>query len=304
MSTPFKSILENVNVNDYNCIHAYTLFTDGNCAYELNKKYHIPYVVAVRATDIYFYKYRINLRKRGLKILRNASKIFFLSEVTKNIFINKYVPKKYRFEILSKIKIIPNGIDDFWLNNCYKDKKCQLFNSKNINIITVSQIIKRKNIPKLQTAIKFMIKDGWNVKLNLIGKDVNKKLTKKIIKDRNTTYYNHMKKEELIKFYRENDFFVLPSKGETFGLVYAEAMSQGLPVIYSKNEGFDGQFKDGIVGYAIDARSPKDITNKIYKIINNYKTTSKNCLENVNRFNWEEICIEYKNVYLEVINKS
>ena len=29
----------------------------------------------------------------------------------------------------------------------------------------------------------------------------------------------------------------MPSKHETFGLVYAEAMTQGLPVIYTKNEG-------------------------------------------------------------------
>lgn len=40
----------------------------------------------------------------------------------------------------------------------------------------------------------------------------------------------------------------MPSHKETFGLVYAEAMSQGLPIIYTKNQGFDGQFPDGYVG--------------------------------------------------------
>ena len=40
--------------------------------------------------------------------------------------------------------------------------------------------------------------------------------------------------------------FCLPSHAETFGLVYVEAMSQGLPIIY-EGQGFDKQFQDGEV---------------------------------------------------------
>ena len=47
----------------------------------------------------------------------------------------------------------------------------------------------------------------------------------------------------------------MTSLGESFGLTYAEAMSQGVPVIYSKGQGFDGQFKEGVVGYHVDPLS-------------------------------------------------
>ena len=43
--------------------------------------------------------------------------------------------------------------------------------------------------------------------------------------------------------YRENDIYVMPSIIETFGLVYAEAMSQGLPVIYTRGQGLIDNLK-------------------------------------------------------------
>ena len=60
-------------------------------------------------------------------------------------------------------------------------------------------------------------------------------------------------KEELIKLYRDSHIFTMPSITESFGLVYAEAMTQALPVVYTKGQGFDGQFPDGEVGYSVEA---------------------------------------------------
>ena len=77
-----NTLENNYNIEDFDVIHAYTLFTDGNAAYEMHKKYNIPYVVSIRSTDFEFFKYRPYLRKRGINILNDASKIFFLSEVS------------------------------------------------------------------------------------------------------------------------------------------------------------------------------------------------------------------------------
>ena len=44
----------------------------------------------------------------------------------------------------------------------------------------------------------------------------------------------------LKSYYERSDFFTMPSKAETFGLVYIEALLQGLPVMYTQNEGIDG----------------------------------------------------------------
>ena len=86
-----RAIQRSYDISDFSCIHAYTLFTDGNAAYCLSKKYNRPYVVAIRATDLLFFNYRPYLRWRGIKILKRASAIFFLSETTKQVFFQSYI---------------------------------------------------------------------------------------------------------------------------------------------------------------------------------------------------------------------
>ena len=77
------SIEKKIDVKSFDCIHAYTLFTDGNAAMKLAKKYKKPFVVAVRNTDVNdFFAKLFYLRGRGVKILREAKKIFFLSDLT------------------------------------------------------------------------------------------------------------------------------------------------------------------------------------------------------------------------------
>ena len=109
-----------------------------------------------------------------------------------------------------------------------------------------------------------------------------------------------MHKEQLLQLYRKYDIFVMPSKAETFGLVYAEAISQGMPVIYTKDQGFDGQFKDGEVGFAVKYDNVPEIVQRIVYIYDNLAVFSKRCSEYANKFSWKRICLEYKKIYLEV----
>ncbi|GAF71811.1 unnamed protein product, partial [marine sediment metagenome] len=98
--------------------------------------------------------------------------------------------------------------------------------------------------------------------------------------------------------YRESDIFIMPSQKETFGLVYGEAMSQGLPIIYSKGQGIDGYFKEGKVGYSVNPNDTNDIIKKIELILENYHNISKNCHDMVEKFSWENIARTYHNIYM------
>lgn len=93
------------------------------------------------------------------------------------------------------------------------------------------------------------------------------------------------------------DIFVMPSHRETFGLVYIEAMSRGLPVVYTKGQGIDGFFEEGEIGYPVDPAETNAIVTAIENIIMNYSNISKNCIVNSKAFNWSSVSNEYIKLY-------
>ena len=302
-----KAIEDHYDVSSFDLIHAYTLFTDGNVARILSEKYNVPYVVAVRNTDVnIFLKKMIYLRKRGIKTLLCSNRIFFLSEAYQNSVIDRYVPFRYHETILNKSKIIPNGIDDFWLQNLYSERDYieieHRIKRKRIKLVYAGKIDKNKNVTLTCKAIELLRKEGWIIDLTIAGKIIDKSIFDSI---KNYVCYIGVKpKEQLIDIYRKADIFVMPSISESFGLVYAEAMSQGLPVIYTKNQGFYGQFPEGEIGYSVNSSDVYSLVNAIKKISESYKIISKNALTKVMKFNWEKICELYLQTYSISLNRD
>lgn len=292
-------IKQSINFNDYDCLHAHSLFSNGYIAMKIKEKFNLPYIVAVRDTDLNtFFKYMIHLRHLGLSILKCADKIVFMSESYKNLLIYRYVPRSLREDVEKKAIIIPNGIDSFWLNNKGNIKHMQ--NSNIIKLLYVGAINRRKNVTTTLKAIRILRDKGYDIKFTVVGKALDQSIYNKIKDLPYVKYIPPVSKEKLIKIYRSNDIFVMPSKTETFGLVYAEAMSQGLPIIYTRNQGFDGQFDEGKVGYSVDWFNAVEISNKIVDIMCRYRELSKNCIELCDKFDWNRIVSSYLEVYKEI----
>lgn len=294
-----KDIHNKYIVNQFDVIHAHSLFTNGYIAMKLKQKYNIPYIVAVRNTDINtFFKLMIHLRKIGVSILKNADKVIFLSDPYKKELFKKYIPNKFKDDIQQKSEVIPNGIDDYWFNNIGVSK---MFDSKNVKVLYVGEINKNKNILTTISALQKLAKENYCIKFTVIGKINDNQIFEKMKNVRFVSYHPPMDKQGLIEYYRENDIFVMPSKHESFGLVYAESMSQGTPVIYSKGQGFDKQFKDGEVGFSVNYNNDEEIYRKIKEVINNYEELSNNCIINSHKFKWTKISEAYEQLYQELV---
>jgi len=292
----FDKMSENLDISLYDAVHAHSLFSNGYIAYIIKKRYGIPYVVAVRNTDInIFFDKFIYLRKFGIEILKESSNVIFLSQSYKDKLLEKFIPEFLVNDISRKSLIIPNGINEFWLNN--KNYNKIFADEKTIKIIYVGSIETKKNVQSTINACKLLQERGYTIDFKIVGKIKEKKFIELIKKHSFIQYKQFCEKEKLISFYRDSDIFVMPSKTETFGLVYAEAMSQGLPVIYTRGQGFDQQFKDGDVGYAVDCNSVKDIADKIEIIKKDIVSISQRCIEKVDKFQWKKISNEYSRVY-------
>lgn len=297
----YSDLNKNVKLDDIDITHAHSLFVNGYVSYRLKKDRGIDYIVAVRNTDVNtFFKKVKHLRPLGVEIMKNAKQVIFLSERYKNDVINEYVPEELREEIFDKSVVIPNGVDSFWLENEIMDEE-KAADKDNVKLVFTGKLDKNKNIYTSIDAVKKLNEDGVNATLDLIGDGPEKDGIKKYAEENAPGKVNllgFMDKTKIIDVYRNSDIFVMPSKFETFGLVYVEALTQGLHLIYTRGQGFDGYFADGTIGYSVKYDDSEEIKNRIKDIssgkvekISNYKDKI------LNDFDWKNVAERYKKIY-------
>jgi glycosyltransferase involved in cell wall biosynthesis len=80
----------------------------------------------------------------------------------------------------------------------------------------------------------------------------------------NAQFMGHLDREGLVGFYRNARFLVVPSiYFEAFGLVSAEAMSHGLPVIASRIGGIPEIVEDGVTGLLFEPGNSEELASKM-----------------------------------------
>lgn len=291
-----SDIRKKFEFQEFDLVHAHSLFSNGYIALQLKKKYNISYIVAVRDTDVNtFFRYMVHLRNLGVQILQEAEKIIFLSKAYRSLLVNNYIPEQLRDKIMEKVEIIPNGIDSFWLNNKGETKLPSQLGD--VRLVYAGVVNKRKNLTTTIKAIDILQKSGYKVLFDVVGRIEDETIYNQIKDLSFVKYIKPQSKEKLRDIYIDNDIFVMPSITETFGLTYAEAMSQGLPVIYSKGQGFDGQFKEGEIGYSVNCFDANEIAEKLLSILSSYEEKSKNCIVQSEKFNWDLVTKDYIHIY-------
>jgi glycosyltransferase involved in cell wall biosynthesis len=76
-------------------------------------------------------------------------------------------------------------------------------------------------------------------------------------------YQGVQPRAELALLYSQGTVLVLPSIQEGFGMVQAQAMACGLPVIATANTGAGNLFTDGVEGFIVPIRNPAIIRAKV-----------------------------------------
>jgi glycosyltransferase involved in cell wall biosynthesis len=289
----FKIDIENVDF-----IHAHTWYSDGGVAYKLHKKYNIPYLVTIRNSDLnFFQKYLIHERSFGRKILLNAQKVILISASYKKRLIQQKSLQVIKDELLNKLELIPNGVDDFWIENPVNLRKSI---TKPTQVLFVGKFMKGKNVFELQKAVQKLNAEDVRVQLHLIGGDGEaEKVVLDIVESNPRTMFYHGKIFDNLKlktYFERAHVFALPSKRETFGLVYVEAMLQGLPLLYTANEGIDGLYSENI-GEKVHSSKVEEIKCQLLRIIQNYDSYSIPTNKLLENHNWRYIAKVYQLIY-------
>ncbi len=294
-----RVLLHLEDIDSFDVIHAHTLFSDGGTAYLLKKKFGLNYVVSIRNTDInIFYKYGVHHRYFIHKVLMEATSIVFISYAYKQK-VYSLLPRKVIEKINSKVYIIPNGIDEMWFNTQIPIKLET--NLTKLNLLFTGSLDRNKNLEAVINLIKRLRDKGINASLHVAGDGVLKEHfineTIKLGLNDAVVFYGNISMEKLIETMDNIDVFILPSYKETFGISYIEAISRGIPILYTRNEGIDGYFPEGSVGYSITPDNVIEIEEKLNMILLNYNEISECCIRESKRFNWQDISKEYLEQY-------
>ena len=164
------------------------------------------------------------------------------------------------------IHVVPIGVDiPFYKSRILIKDRC----SDHKNILVISRITPGKGILNLIHAWDNIRNDEWRI--IIAGPDEHgyqselENDIKLLNLDSYFTFLGYVDEHERDELYRRADLFVLPSLSENFGIVVAEAMSYGVPVL-TTNETPWGQI--GLRrGCLCVGASPKELTEGLHRMM-------------------------------------
>lgn len=173
-------------------------------------------------------------------------------------------------------------------------------------IVSIGRISERKNQLELIQAFEKMNRP--DIELVFIGgwDEVYKKECTNYIKKcrlKNISFLGNMEKPW--ENVTDKDLCVFPSAMETFGLVYVEALLNGIPVILSDNPGHSSAYEMFKFGQMYESGNIDKLTSLIEATLDNFTQIQKNALDFVSEAkNIYELSVVYNEIIEEINNNK
>lgn len=270
----FINLRKNVDLKSFDIIHCHTLFNDGVVGFLASIFSERKLIISVRHSD-----YSI----KKIKFWLHPIMFILGTKAYKFIFISKWLEKEFNS---FKGVVIGNGIDNEFFK--INPNKAATTTANITRLVYIGRIIKRKKLDVVIRALSYNER-----RLAVIGEAFPKtkwgiKQIENLKNQKNINYKPKQTPLEIIRTLDNSDIFVMPSINETFGIVYIEAMSRGLPIIYSKGTSVDGMFSSE-VGIGLKSISPESIDEAINKIMSNYNYYHKNAIKEAQSYRFNNI---------------
>jgi len=209
--------------------------------------------------------------------------------------------------------VIPKGIDfeQFSMNIDGNNLRKKYSTNGEKLVLTVCRLEPRKDIPTLISAANVVCMKSSQIKFVIVGDGIsrkeieqqinNLKLQNKVILVGEVHYFN----EELPKYYRACDLFVLPTLYEGFGYVFLEAMACGLPIISTTVPAVPEVVGDA--GILLPPGRPDVLAEQLLKVTYDdglRKRLIEKGLERVKKYDWSSLIVKYENAYGSVSKKT
>jgi starch synthase len=194
-------------------------------------------------------------KQRVLEELDLADHIFCPSSYAKRTFVEQGIAEKL-------IVVCPYGVDTAKFTPRQYGKHSERF-----TVLFLGNICMRKGVHYLLEAFKMArLKGARLVLAGPIDPDFRSILQKY---DGLFDAVGPISRSQVQTCYQQADVFVMPSLADSYGLVVAEAMSAGIPVIVSENTGANEIMNDGVEGFVVPIRNARSICDNLTFLFEN-----------------------------------
>jgi glycosyltransferase involved in cell wall biosynthesis len=270
-----ESVSRVVEKNNVDLIHAHFAYPEGLVGLLAKRKTKKPLIITVHGYDILTepdVNFGIRLSKRYDSIVKNTIKWADAIIVNSKAVCSEVLKCG---AIKERLWLIPLGVDLERFSPATDDRKLkkELQIEDKYIVFTLKAHEQRYRIEDVINAASLALKQRQDI-IFLIGgqgslKPYHENLSRSLGISSHVIFLGRMPFEKLPLFYSICDVFVNPALGEGFGIVSAEAMATGKPVIAVRRYGSLDLVSDGVNGFLVDPRSPKQIAEKILWLIEN-----------------------------------
>lgn len=306
-----KEIFRDIVALHPNAVHVHGTGKLSGAIYEAAQNYGIPVVLTVHGL-LHEEKKQALRRKFSLKhlyqyIVQTRSEMDVLNRASRIIVDTPYVERmltqyrqKGKLTQLPEIHVIPQGI-----SAAYYDLSCA---KESNTILSVGSISPRKGHLYTIKMFNVLREKGVKAKLRIIGSLADNNyyalLTKAIQESPYCTdirLETNVSQEELFAAYKSAKLFVLHSQEESQGIVFAEAMATGMPVIATTVGGVPDVVENGKDGFLCEFGDAISMAVMVEDILSDEKvwqSFSQYAKQAALKYDWdkiaEQICELYK----------
>lgn len=306
-----KEIFRDVVALHPDVVHVHGTGKLSGAIYEAAQNFGIPIVLTVhgllheekkqalhrKLSLKHFYQYIVQTRSE-MDVLNRASRIIVDTPYVERM-LTKY-QQKGKLAQLPEIHVIPQGIID-----AYYDLSCA---KESNTILSVGSISPRKGHLYTIKMFNALREKGVKAKLRIIGSLADNNyyalLTKAIQESPYCTdirLETNVSQEELFAAYKSAKLFVLHSQEESQGIVFAEAMATGMPVVATKVGGVPDVVENGKDGFLCEFGDAISMAVMVEDILTDEKvwqSFSQHAKQAALKYDWdkiaEQICELYK----------
>lgn len=290
-----RSLLAALRRSRPDLIHAHQAFPDGAAVRLLAEDLAVPYVVTVHGADV-----NVNLagrgplRERTRRALDGAAAVMAVSGAVARRLDGLVPPQR--------LHTLLNGV-----RGQHQAAPAALLPGRRL-VLSVGNLYASKGHAIVLAALARLGRPYADVHYAIVGDGPERHRlaaqARALGLSERLVFLGWRPHDEVLGLMARADAFVLPSAPEGFGLVYAEAMAQGTPVVACSGEGPDDFLDDGKSGLLVPAGDPDAVARAMATLLDEPATAARlveSARAAVAALSWERNATRQLEIYRAVL---